>query len=268
MLIDYHTHTYLCKHAEGMPEEYLAQAEAQGLSELGIADHLPWPSGYDPDCRMNASEFPKYKKIVEELRRKSRKVTVRYAVELDWVPGKMNEVMTNIRGEEFDYIIGSIHYIDSFPFDNPNAIPAWKKNSAAPDKIWDRYAELLLDFVDFGCFDIIGHPDLPKKFGFYPRSMDSFNKKMNEVFELAGKKNMAIEINTSGLRKPVKEMYPSLELLKMAKANGMLLSLGSDAHRPQDVASDFPEAIKLADDAGFDSVVSFNRRAPSLVPLG
>jgi histidinol-phosphatase (PHP family) len=267
MLIDYHTHTYLCKHADGKPQEYLEAAERNGLSELGLADHSPWPAGFDPRWRMTIEEYPVYREIVKDLKAQSSKVKVRYGIEIDWVPGKMDEIYNSLQGEELDYIIGSIHYIDDFPFDNPELLPVWKKKET-PDLVWNRYAELLVEFINSCNYEIIGHADLPKKFGYYPSSMKKFNSTMHDAFQAAAKKNMAIEINTSGLRKPVKEFYPSLELLKLAKECGLALTLGSDAHSPKDVASDFSAAVELARTAGYNEIAAFERRTLKLHPLG
>lgn len=266
MLIDYHTHTYLCKHASGRPEEYLEAAEKNGLSELGVADHCPWPEGFDPRWRMTVSEYPLYRDIVGKLKAQSSKVKIRYGIEIDWVPGRMDETYNNIKNEAFDYILGSIHYIDDFAFDNPELLPVWKKKET-PDFVWNRYAGLLADFINSYDYDIIGHADLPKKFGYYPSSMKKFHSLMHEAFRAAAKKNMAIEINTSGLRKPVKEFYPSLELLKIAKESGLALTLGSDAHAPKDVAADFSAAVELAKTAGYTELATFERRSINLRPL-
>lgn len=267
MLIDYHTHTYLCKHADGKPQEYLEEAEAKGINELGLADHSPWPGGFDERWRMNAKEFPIYREIVKNLKAQSTRVKIRYGIEIDWVPGKMDEIYNNIKDEELDYIIGSIHYTDDFPFDNPELLPVWEKKET-PDLVWNRYAELLVEFINSFDYEIIGHADLPKKFGYYPSCMKKFNSIMHDAFLAAAKKNMAIEINTSGLRKPVKEFYPSLELLKMAKECGLALTLGSDAHSPKDVAADFSAAVELAKTAGYSEIATFDRRVMKLCPLG
>jgi histidinol-phosphatase (PHP family) len=122
--------------------------------------------------------------------------------------------------------------------------------------------------VESGRFDIIGHFDLPKKFGYYPSSMEKIGKMVKNIFKVAAKNKMAIEINTAGLRKPVKEMYPSLEILKMANEAGVLLTLGSDSHSPNEIAANFAEAVQLAKSAGYDKICSFNQRKPAPVPLG
>jgi histidinol-phosphatase (PHP family) len=122
--------------------------------------------------------------------------------------------------------------------------------------------------VQSGKFNIIGHFDLPKKFGYYPSSMDKINKLILEVFSVASEKNMVIELNTSGLRKPVKEIYPSLEILKLARKCNLMITLGSDSHAPSEVAANFADAVNLAKSAGYTHICSFEKKMPSLQPMG
>ncbi len=267
MLIDYHVHTSLCKHADGTPEEYVEMAIRNGISEIGFSDHCPWPVGFDSKYRMSAGQFPIYRKTVSDLKKKFHAIKILYGLEVDWVSGRMEEVWRNLENEKFDYLIGSVHYTDDFPFDNPEYADKWNEKDFI-EKVWMRYFELLLEMVDSGKFDIIGHFDLPKKFGYYPKSMDAISKIVQQVFKAAAKNRMAVEINTAGLRKPVKELYPSLEILKMAEKAGVMLALGSDSHTPAEIAANFAEAVKHAKSAGYSKVCSFDQRRPTLLPLG
>ncbi len=267
MLLDYHLHTSLCRHAEGSPREYAAVAAALGLSEIGFSDHIPVPRGYDSRFRMDEDEFPTYRKLVEDASAVSRDMTVRFGIEADWVPGRMDEVYAFLEEGRFDYVIGSIHYVEDFPHDNPEFMHLWNDEGTA-DRTWEGYAEAMLAMVRSGRFNILGHFDLPKKFGHLHSDMRRMLSSFDEILEAAGKAGMAIEVNTSGLRKPVKELYPSLEILKLARRRGLMLTLGSDAHRPDEVAANFADALELARAAGFSEICSFSAGTPSLHPLG
>jgi histidinol-phosphatase (PHP family) len=259
-MIDYHTHTPLCNHATGSRAEYLAAAEAAGLAEIGVSDHTPWPKGYDTRWRMKPEEFPIYKELIDEMRAIKSDVKVKYALEADWVPGKMDEVFQNMANEPFDYVIGSIHYTDELPFDNPDTRKAVWEVEGRAEWIWHRYYELMLEMVTAGCFNIIGHFDLPKKFGNLSHDTEEKATVINDILTAAEASGMAIEINTAGLRKPVKEIYPQFEILKNAATHGVMLTFGSDAHAPSEVAANFAEAIVLAKEAGFSEYVSFDQR--------
>lgn len=259
-MIDYHTHTPLCKHATGTRAEYLAAAEAAGLAEIGVSDHTPWPESYDPQWRMKSEEFPIYKELIAEMRAIKSSVKVKYSLEADWVPGKMDEVFPYMDNEPFDYIIGSIHYTYDLPFDNPDSRKAIWEVEGRAELIWHLYYKLLLEMVTAGCFDIIGHFDLPKKFGNMPPETEQISKMVDETLIAAEANNMALELNTAGLRKPIKEIYPKFEILKCAVNHGVMLTFGSDAHAPSEVAANFAEAITMAKEAGFTEYVSFDQR--------
>ena len=268
MLADTHTHTSLCKHATGLPGEYLRAASNAGLGYLGVSDHYPWPDGFDAKWRMNVREYPEYSRMVADLKKTAllHGVEVLYGTEIDFVPGRMKEVWDNLAKESFDYIIGSVHYIDDFPMDSPEELHRWNE-AGGPEKIWLSYAEHLLAFVKDGGFDIIGHCDLPKKFALCPPDQTPFKRKMNEVFEAAAANDIAIELNTAGLRKAAKEIYPSIDLLKAAKKAGVAICFGSDAHAPWEVGYAFKEAVELAKSAGYKTWTLVKERKRLEMPL-
>ena len=266
-LIDHHTHTWLCKHASGRPEEYMAAAVAAGLDGIGVADHFPWPAGYDEKHRMAPEEFPTYKNIVEDLRSKAPSgMNILFAAEADWVPGHMDETLDVLEKERFDYVIGSIHFVDDLPFDHPDYKAVWFAEGR-PAFIWRRYYELMRDMVASGKFDVIGHFDLPKKFGIRPPPEAETDVLVDDIIAMAADLGVAVEINTSGLRKPVGEMYPSIDILRRIAKLGMVVVLGSDAHAPEEVAMDFGKAVEIAREAGFMRIHAYSKGGfvPNLV---
>ena len=265
-LADLHTHTKLCNHATGEPEEYLQNAICRGVAFLGVSDHIPYPAGYDSQWRMTGAEFPLYRSMVRDLQRKAENtpVEVLYGIELDYVPGRMQEVYDAIQDEPFDYRIGSVHYTD-FAFDDPGMMQCWHSRGA--DAVWNEYADRMCAFVDSCDFEIMAHPDLPKKFNLLPSDRKYFLRRMREAFEIASGKGIAVEINTAGLRKAAQEFYPSLELLKAAREAGMPLTLGSDSHRPEEIAADFDRAVEWAKSAGYRAALTFQERKPMELPF-
>ena len=260
-IADLHTHTHLCKHASGPPEAFLAAALARGESWFGVSDHCPWPDGYDSMSRMDCSEFPRYREIVRNLQRRAEgtPLKVLYGIEMDYVPDRMDSVKRNLEQEDFDYIIGSIHYVKDFAFDNPDLIGEWQKPGMA-EQVWNVYLDEMKEFVTSCDFQILGHPDLPKKFGYRPVESESFLKRFSEIFDAAASKGIVIELNTAGLHVPAGEIYPSKTLLKLAKRAGLKLSYGSDAHSPEAVGRDFDAAAALAQECGFSGFTTFEKR--------
>ena len=264
MLADLHTHTALCNHASGTPEEYLAAAERRNLAFLGVSDHFPAPAEYDERWRMKPSQLPEYERLVRGLQNASTMgVAVLYAAEFAYVPGRMDEVCAALDKESFAYRIGSVPYVDGFAFDDPDCIGGW--DAFGRDRVWDRYLDLLREFVERHSFEILAHADLPKKFGFRPSRPDLVENRFEEIFRIAAKKGVCLELNTAGLRCPCAEIYPAPNLVRLARKAGMRISLASDAHKPSDVGRDFDRAIALAKDAGFASASVFCSR--ELIPL-
>ena len=250
ILSDYHIHTYLCRHAEGEPEEYLKHAHKIGLRTIGFSDHCPLPAGFDIESRMHISQFNEYIDIINALKNNSLGIEILLGMEVDWVPGRMDEVFTVLGNIDYDYLIGSVHHTDELPFDHPDYMELWDTEEKIQN-IWDKYIDRIIDMVFCGKFDIIGHLDLPKKFNLYPKNQNYFIKRMESLFVKAAEHDVAIELNTAGLRKPVKEIYPSLKLLKSAKTHNVKITFGSDAHIPEEVGANFAEAGELAKLAGY-----------------
>lgn len=254
---DLHTHTSLCRHASGTPEEYLESALKKGLSYYGISDHIPCPAGYDALYRMAPEEYGRYREDVFRLKKQAEGtgLEVLYGIEFDYVPGCMEEVRAFLEKEKYDYTIGSIHYIGSLPFDDPdyeNEVKAF-----GIDRLWEKYTELLCRFAEEGSFNILAHADLPKVFGFRYSSPEKLCAAMRPAFEICAKRGKMIELNTGGLRKPAKEIYPSRELLSAAAESGVRITFGSDAHKPCDIAADFDAALELAKSVGYRSAWTF-----------
>jgi histidinol-phosphatase (PHP family) len=152
------------------------------------------------------------------------------------------------------------------PFDDPAHQVVWKSVERSAE-IWNRYYELLLEFVSEGGFEIIGHFDLPKKFGSRPPETERIDSLIDDILTVAADNHIVMELNTAGLRKPVGEIYPSQEILRKARKKGVGITFGSDAHSPCEVAANFAEAIQLAKESGFDKYTTFENRTPLLQRL-
>jgi len=250
-------HTTLCKHATGEIGEYVQAARKKGLKEICFTDHIPAPDGYDADHRMEITLFPSYRDTIIKLRRNSRNPAILFGIEADYYNGCEKFLKKWLVEQDFDLVLGSIHYIRYWGFDNPDERTVW--DSVDVPETWREYFDLLRKLADSRFYDVVGHLDIPKKFGYRPDN--SLLKDMvAPALDAISKAGMAIELNTSGLRKTVKEIYPSLAILKMANERGIPICFGSDAHRPEEVGYAFDKALKLAKEAGYTQYVRFKHR--------
>ena len=254
--VDYHMHTPLCGHAVGEPEEYVKQAMAVGLEEIGFSDHAPLVSHEDARYTMNASQLPLYHGMIESVQKKFKNFTIKLGLEADFIPGFEAKTRALLSGYSYDFVIGSIHFIDNWAFDDPDEKIRWKDKDI--NQVYRDYYKLLRKSAESGLFDIMGHVDLVKKFGH--RASDDLTGEVENTAKVFEKSGVTVEINTSGLRKPVKEIYPSLGILKIYRKAGVPITFSSDSHDPRDVGKDYDKAAALAKEAGYKEYLVFERR--------
>ncbi len=256
-ITDYHMHTPLCGHATGDPGEYAAQAIKVGLEEIGFSDHAPLVSHEAPGITMSMKQLPDYYRMIEEVQSKFKnELRIKMAIEADFIPGFEDQTKLILEDCPYDYVIGSVHYIKEWGFDNPDQRQQWDEKDV--NAVYRDYYALLRLSAQSGMFDIMGHVDLVKKFGQLPT--EDLSDEVHNTAKIFKECGVAVEINTSGLRKPIKEMYPSLSNLKIYCKAGVLLTFGSDAHNPKDVGCDFQRAVDLARAAGYSEYVLFKQR--------
>lgn len=261
---DYHTHTPLCRHATGEPVELAAQAVRVGVTELGFSDHSPMPQDNFDDWRMKASELDLYVEKVEQARRAFPDLSIKLGLEVDYLPGYEDWIRDLASRYDWDYFIGSVHYISPpWAIDNPNQMSEWKTRD--PMEVWSGYFERLTMAAESKLFDIIGHADLCKKFCFYPK--EDCTPLFTRFLDSAHRHNIAIELNTAGLRKDCKEIYPSPTIVRLAKVAGVPITFGSDAHAPGEVGLNLAEAVSLAREAGYTQCVRFSKRRREIVDI-
>ncbi len=260
---DYHMHTPLCRHASGTPEAFVAHALSLGLPEIGFSDHSPMPQPFD-DWRMLAEELPQYFEWIEQARAAAaNRIPVRMGLEVDWFDGGTPWIHELAEMAPWDYFIGGVHYLGSWNFDNPALVTGF--SSLGIEASWDRYWQLFADAARSGCFDIMAHPDLIKKFGHRP-SGDLDRWYVPAITALADS-GVAIEINTAGLFKDVAEMYPAPRFLELARAADIPLTINSDAHAPEECGRAFAAAVSMAKSVGYTELARFSARKRTSVPL-
>ncbi len=257
MIVDLHNHTPLCNHAEGEIDAYIEAAIKNGIKYFGFSDHAPMD--FDPTYRMSFEQMQQYEQDVLNAKTKyAKQIEVLLGYEVDYLRGHMDERVLNAN---VDYLIGSVHFIDEWGFDNPEFIGRYENEDI--DTIWQKYFHAIEDMANSKLFDIVGHLDLIKVFKFMPKQDISLLAK-NALLAIK-ESDMVLEINVAGYRKPVAEAYPSLTLLKEAYKLGIPITFASDAHKPEQVGLFSTEAIEMAKSVGYTECALFRNRKRELI---
>jgi histidinol-phosphatase (PHP family) len=260
-------HTPLCHHARGEPTELAAHAVRVGLQEIGFSEHNPMPRDDFDDWRISRSDLEPYIAKVQQARRDHPGLVIKLALEVDYIPGYEDWVRELAAKHPWDYLIGSVHYISSasteWAIDNPVHLTDWKKHE--PFEVWSAYFERLAMAAESRLFDIIGHADLCKKFAIYPTQ--DCTALFTRFLDAAKRSGVAMELNTAGLRKDCREIYPNKRIVQLAAERQVPITFGSDAHAPEEVGMNFAEAIALARAAGYSQCCRFTARKREVVTL-
>ena len=245
---DYHIHTAWCGHASGSMEEYVLRAIELGLPEMGFSEHLPQPVPIPDKVAPTADEMEQFIDEFASLRKAyAGRMTIRLGGEADFTPGSAQAIERMKRDYGLEYVIGSVHFLGGWALDHPAYQDGFAARSV--DAAYGEYFEMIREAAGTGLFDVIGHLDLPKKFGHRPDT--SVVKLAEKSIEAMAANGVGFEINTAGRDKPVGEFYPSRELIVACREAGLRLTFGSDSHRPTEVGRYFREASELARECGY-----------------
>lgn len=234
-----------------------------GLAEVGFADHFPLLHLRDPNLTMGLEEVPLYVAEVEKLREAYPDIPIRLGIEADFIPEQAERLGELLSRHRFDYIYGSVHYLDGWGFDDPRYLDGYEGRDLR--ELYRRYFQVLGDAAESGLFDILAHPDLVKKFGFRPPG--DIAALYEECLERIASSGLAVEVNTAGLRKPAREIYPHPDFLGRCRELDIPVTLGSDAHAPEEVGMDFDLAVLMLREAGYQEIAFFEGRRRRLLPL-
>jgi histidinol-phosphatase (PHP family) len=280
VLTDYHVH--LRPDEDGTsPDDYFTAANAdryretaaeRGIEELGVAEHVhrfvqslevwehPWYRHWAHD------DLDAYCSFVRD------ETDLRLGIEVDFLPGREDRTANLLDGRDWDYVVGSVHFLRDEALD-VRADPRWGDfdiwRSGEPDTVWARYFETLGEAARSGLFDILAHPDLVKVWGQGgPRPDGDLRRFYDRAMEGIAESDVAVEVSTAGLRKPVEEIYPAPAFLEMCLEAGRPVALSSDAHLPEDLGYEYERAVELLDGLGVGELAVFERRERRLERMG
>jgi histidinol-phosphatase (PHP family) len=278
MLTDYHIHLR-SDDPEASAAEYFSSANVEryrevaserGIAELGVSEHV-----YRFRQALEVWQHPfwvKYAKddLDEYCAFVREETDLRLGIEADFVPGGEDRMANVLEARDFDYVIGSVHFLREGAVDMDD-YSVWDSGPTRPrsaEEVWRRYFQTIGESARSGLFDVIGHPDLVKYWGDGARTPDG---DLRRYYELAidgiAESGAAVEVSTAGLRKPAGELYPAPAFLQMALDAGARVALSSDAHRPQDVGADYEQALAVLEQLGVRELCVFDRRSCRALPI-
>ncbi len=263
-MIDYHLHGNFCGHASGELEEYVTVALERGFREIGFSAHLPKVIDPDPYHAMLEEDLPRYVNLVHSLQERYRgRIVIRLGIEADYFEGHEKETKRLLHAYPFDYVLGSVHFLGDWHFTSRVGLPRYEKED--PAKVFPRYYELLGRMIETGLFDVAAHADAIKREHFLPTG--PLEREYRETARLLKAGGMAIEVSTAGLRRGAGSIYPNEEFLLACLEADVPVTLGSDAHSPEDVGRDYDKAFEMLNRLGVTEIVTYEARTPRLRPL-
>jgi histidinol-phosphatase (PHP family) len=266
VIVDYHMHlrngSEEIAHDTTSVEPFVEAAHAAGVDEIGFTEHVYyfkqtrslWTIPYQAErCVYDLETY-----VQAVVAARGRGLPVKLGLEVDYVPGREDELRKLLAPYPWDYLLGSVHYVDGLAVDGePRLVDA-----VGVEEAWRLYFEQLAAAARSGLFDSLSHPDLVKIFG--ERAAFDYGPVADAIAE----SGVAVEVSTAGLRKPVGELYPHPELLVACRERGVPATLASDAHSPALVGRDFDRAVHLLRSAGYETVTIFEQREARQEPLG
>jgi histidinol-phosphatase (PHP family) len=247
----------MCNHAEGSVDEYIEKAINKKIDIFGFSEHAPM--NFDPKYRISFDQMNQYENMIKKAKEKyADKIEILLGYEVDFIPSFVDDRVLNAN---VDYLIGSVHFLDKWGFDNPEFIGRYESENI--DEIWEKYFYQISLMAKSRQFDIVGHLDLIKVFKFLPNKsiIDIAVDALKEI----KKADMTIEINGAGYRKPISEAYPSQELLKAAYELDIPITFASDAHEISQVGLFTEETTSIAKKIGYKKCAVFRNRKREMI---
>jgi histidinol-phosphatase (PHP family) len=267
VIVDYHLHLRNGReeiaHDTWAVDPFVESARVSGVDEIGFSEHVYyfvqtrtlWTVPYQVErCVYDLDAY-----VEAVLQARGRGLPVKLGLEVDYVPGREDETRALLAPYPWDYLLGSVHFIDGLGVDGEPRLT----DEVGVEEGWQRYFATLGRAARSGLFDSLSHPDLVKVFGTRAAAFD-----YADVADAVAEAGVAVEVSTAGLRKPVGELYPHPDFLAACRERDVPVTTGSDAHSPQLVGRDFDRARALLRAAGYETVTVFEQRRGRQEPIG
>jgi histidinol-phosphatase (PHP family) len=257
--MDYHLHSNLSIDCRVPMEAQCERAVELGIAELCVTDHCDW---HRLDEGTGFYRPAAYFERLEACRATyGEQLTLLAGVELGEPHLFAAEAQALLAHWPYDFVIGSLHWVD----DRMSLDPAYFDGRSAADA-YNAYFEEMAVMAAAGGFDVVGHFDVPKRYGFALHGgydANEYADSIHAALRACVDSGVGLEINTSTYRRGLAEPCPSLPILRWYRElGGEILTIGSDSHQPETLAGSFDEALDVAREAGFHYLAHFRQRTP------
>lgn len=264
-LVDMHTHTDSSFDGNHSPVYMCDAACNKGLRAIAFTDHCE-VDAYDSSGERNVRQA-----FFEIAKAKSAfigKLLVLNGIELGQPAYDIPTAEKILASNKFDIVIGSVHNLrnrqDFYFIEDFSEINI--------EETLKEYFNEILTMLQWGNIDVLAHLTYPFRYLFARNNIcediNKYKNQVDEILKLAAEKDVALEINTAGLRQPINRLSPEEETVRrFKKLGGRLITVGSDAHFAQHIAVGIKDAFAAAKNSGFNSVMVFQKRTPLEIPI-
>lgn len=282
MKIDYHMHFEKGSYDKTWVEGFFQAAKDRGLAEIGISEHShtfpEFKELYYEDLILDDSAMgtfqrqwlqsnkfkytlDDYFRFMAELRKEH---TVRTGIEVCNFQDQ-EKVKDILKDYDFDYVIGSVHFLHGWAYDCSEIIAEWQKHSL--QDIYEWYTEEVEKLADSGLYDVLGHPFNIRLFKFLPDF--DVTPYLERVAKAMKKANMIVDVNTGTFyRYPIAEITPYPDFMKIAAQYDLPIITTSDAHKPEDCGAYNQQAIDYVKQFGYTTTLQLTRKKRKVIELG
>jgi len=239
-------------------EGFIKVAQEAGLDEIYLLEHthqfIEFEQVYEPVKSYNefqhnwvtkrmTGSIEDYIRFINTVKKTDYPVKVKFGLEVCYIP-ETADILAEILGNyKFDFLTGSVHWIDGWGFDHPRQKETWESKNA--EEVYKRYYEIMFQLCESGLFSGLAHPDSIKCFGYKPNI--DLTEYYNKLAMLLNKHGMYAE-NSGGLRlnySPALELGLNPQLLSVLKKNKVQIETASDAHKQSDVGANIRELERM-----------------------
>jgi histidinol-phosphatase (PHP family) len=288
-VIDYHVH--LWPHSESAVSfrldqiaAYCDEAARHGVTELALTEHTSrfvdvlaavgpfWQRwGHEPTSPVLAeyldfharNSLEQYVQLAQSA--KDEGLPIKIGLEVDYYEGQMDVVSALLAQYPFDVLIGSIHWLGTWQFDDlDNDVHVHEWTVRDWDQCWADYARAIDELCAANAVDVLAHPDLIKVAGHYPSRTSEF---WDQMAESAARAGVSMECSSAGWTKPVGEQYPAQGYLDRLVARGLTFTTASDAHQLERVGERANDLAELLEARGVHELAIYSGRTRQMTPL-